>query len=104
VPFFYMGRGSVVDPSVALSQYFETGGSPRIGVSDPDIDAALQAERKTFDPEQRKKMLSKAFAVITDKAAACFMWRHKLLYGIAKNVAYQPTPSGRIFGLEISVK
>ena len=36
--FYYMGRGSVVDPSVALSQYFETGGSPRIGISDPNID------------------------------------------------------------------
>jgi hypothetical protein len=28
-PFYYMGRGSVVDPSRALSQYFEPGGSPR---------------------------------------------------------------------------
>lgn len=104
VPFFYMGRGSVVDPSVALSQYFETGGSPRIGISDPEIDAALQTERKTFDPELRKKALSKAFATITEKAAACFMWRHKLLYGIAKNVDYTPMPSGRIFGVDIAVK
>ena len=34
VPFFYMGRGSVVDPSPAFAQYFETGGSPRIGKAD----------------------------------------------------------------------
>src|SRR5262249_32114384 len=50
IPFYYMGRGSVVDPSPALSQYFETGGSPRIGVSDPGIDKTLAAERATFDP------------------------------------------------------
>ena len=49
-PFYYMGRGSVVDPSVALSQYFETGGSPRIGISDPEIDKTLAAERVAFDP------------------------------------------------------
>ncbi len=103
VPFYYMGRGSVVDPSVALSQYFETGGSPRIGVSDKDIDAALQDERKTFDPAERRKKLNKAFSVITEKAAACFMWRHKLLYGQSKTVKYTPTPSGRIFGVDIAV-
>src|SRR5262249_60358701 len=27
VPFYYMGRGSVVDPSVAFAEQFETGGS-----------------------------------------------------------------------------
>ena len=104
VPFYYMGRGSVVDPSVAFAQYFETGGSPRIGISDPGIDAALQKERATFDPEARKKALNEAFRLIVEKQPACFMWRHKLLYGVAKNVDFQPSPSGRIFGVKISVK
>src|SRR5262249_60217388 len=40
-PFYYMGRGSVVDPSVALSQYFETGGSPRRAIPHPPIHTAL---------------------------------------------------------------
>jgi peptide/nickel transport system substrate-binding protein len=104
VPFYYMGRGSVVDPSVALAQYFETGGSPRIGVSDPDIDKHLRAEREIFDPEARKKELNKAFAAIMEAAPACFMWRHRLLYGVAKNIDYAPTPSGRVFGVDITVK
>ena len=34
VPFYYWGRQSVIDPSPALSQFFETGGSPRIGIAD----------------------------------------------------------------------
>ena len=55
VPFYYMGRGGVVDPSAALSQYFETGGSPRIGYSNAKVDALLAAERQAFDPEKRKK-------------------------------------------------
>lgn len=104
VPFYFMGRGSVVDPSVAISQYFETGGSPRIGFSDPEVDKLLQAERATFDPKQRKKKLNEAFAEITKKAPACFQWRHQLLYGITKNVSYQPLPTGRIFGTDIDVK
>ena len=103
-PFYYMGRGSVVDPSVALSQYFETDGSPRIGISDPKIDQTLAAERVTFDPAARRKALNAAFKAIEDAAPACFMWRHHMLYGESKNIEHKPTPSGRIFGTEIIVK
>ena len=103
-PFYYMGRGSVVDPSPALSQYFETGGSPRIGISDPQIDKALAAERVTFDPTDRKKALNTAFKAIEDAAPACFMWRHQMLYGEAKNIVHKVDPGGRIFGTKIIVK
>jgi peptide/nickel transport system substrate-binding protein len=102
--FYYMGRGSVVDPSVALSQYFETGGSPRIGISDPKIDQAMAAERVTFDPAERKKALNTAFKAIEDAAPGCFMWRHHMLYGQSKSIEHKPNPAGRIFGTEIIVK
>jgi peptide/nickel transport system substrate-binding protein len=103
-PFYYMGRGSVVDPGVALSQYFETGGSPRIGISDPGIDKTLAAERVAFVPVERKKALNAAFKAIEDAAPACFMWRHHMLYGESKNIDHEPTPSGRVFGTEIVVR
>jgi peptide/nickel transport system substrate-binding protein len=103
VPFYYMGRGSIVDPSVALSQYFETGGSPRIGYSNPKLDNLLGSERQTFEPAKRKKVLAEAMSVITEDAPACFMWRHKMIYGMAKNIDYKATPSGRIFGEDIRV-
>jgi peptide/nickel transport system substrate-binding protein len=103
-PFYYMGRGSVVDPSVALSQYFETNGSPRIGISDPEIDRTLAAERVTFDPAERKKALNMAFKAIEDAAPGCFTWRHHMLYGLSKTIVHQPNPAGRIFGTEIVVK
>ena len=104
VPFYYMGRGGVVDPIAALSQYFETGGSPRIGISDPRIDQTLAAERVTFDPAARKKALNAAFKAIEDAAPACFMWRHHILYGEGRGIEHAPTPSGRIFGTDITVK
>jgi len=104
VPFFYMGRGTVVDPSVALQQYFETGSSPRIGISDPEIDKALDTERVTFDPAQRRKALNAAFKKIVDAAPACFMWTHRMLYGISNGVEYKPNAGGRIFGTEIFVR
>jgi peptide/nickel transport system substrate-binding protein len=103
VPFYYMGRGSVVDPSVALAEQFETGGSPRIGYSSPKLDQLLSLERETFDPAKRKKILSEAMSMITEEAPAHFLWRHQLLYGIAKNIDFKPRPNGRIFVEDIRV-
>lgn len=102
--FYYMGRGSVVDPAPALQQYFETGGSPRIGISDPGIDKALAAERVDFDPTSRKKQLNAAFKAIEDAAPACFMWGHHMLHGISDTIEFHPDPTGRIFGTHIIVK
>jgi peptide/nickel transport system substrate-binding protein len=103
VPFYYMGRGSVVDPSVAIAEQFETGGSPRIGYSNPKLDKLLVLERQTFDAAKRKKPLSDAMTLITEEAPAHFLWRHQLLYGSAKNLDYKPRPNGRIFGEDIRV-
>ena len=37
IPFWFGGRGSVIDPSEYLHQYFHTGVTKRIGFSDPLI-------------------------------------------------------------------
>lgn len=95
VPFFYQGRGSVIDPGPALSQYFETGVSPRIKYSSAKYDKLMQAERDAFDPEKRIATLQEAMSVLTDDAPACFMWTHTLQYGVANNVDYTPRPDGR---------
>ena len=104
VPFFYMGRGGVLDPSGPFHQYFRKGGSPRIGFSHPDLDAALDKEQQTFDPAERNKQLTTVQEMITDLAPACFMWRHQLLWGMANNIEYDPPADARIYGMDISVK
>ena len=104
VPFFYMGRGGVLDPSGPFHQYFRKGGSPRIGFSHPDLDAALDKEQQTFDPVERDKQLTTVQELITDLAPACFMWRHQLLWGMANNIEYDPPADARIYGMDISVK
>ena len=104
IGFFYIGRGGVVDGSVAMSQYFETGGSPRIGISDPAIDVAMAKQRVSFDPATRKVALNQAFKAIVDAAPACFLWRHHSLTGLARQLEHTPDPSDRIFGVDIAVK
>ncbi len=103
VPFYYMGRGGIIDPSPALSQYFETGGSPRIGYSNPKLDKLLALERETFNPAKRKKILSEAMGLVTEDAPAHFLWRHQLTDGISKSIDYKARPDLRIFGLNIRV-
>lgn len=102
--FFYQGRGSVVDPSAAIAQYFETGVSPRIMYSNPEFDKIVAAERMEFDPEKRKKLLLKAFNIIQEDVPAFFLWRIKQFYGISDKVEFTPNSTDRIFGFDIIVK
>src|SRR5579885_340207 len=95
--FYYMGRGSVLDPGRPLSQYFETGISPRVGYSNPQVDALFKKERGTFDPQERKQVLNDLLSLLTEEAPAHFLWRHKMLWGLARNIARSPRPDDRIF-------
>ena len=104
VPFYYMGRGSVQDPSGALHQYFRTGETPRIGYSNPKLDEILEKEQAEFDPKKRRQYLSQAMSIITEDAPACFMWRHKLLWGLSNKVDYKPLPDSRVYAIEMAVK
>jgi peptide/nickel transport system substrate-binding protein len=103
VPFYYMGRGSILDPSAALHQYFRSGETPRIGYSNPKLDEAFDQEQREFDPKKRRQYLAQAMSILTEEAPACFKWRHKLLWGLNKRVDYKPLPDGRIFGIEMKV-
>jgi peptide/nickel transport system substrate-binding protein len=104
VPFYYMGRGSVQDPSAALHQYFHTGETPRIGYSNPKLDELLDKEQQEFDPKKRRQLLSQAMSILTEDAPACFMWRHKLLWGLSSRVDYKPLPDSRVYAIEMAVK
>jgi peptide/nickel transport system substrate-binding protein len=104
VPFYYMGRGSVQDPSAALHQYFRTGQTPRIGFSNAKLDELLDKEQQELDPKRRRQYLSQAMSILTEEAPACFMWRHKLLWGLSNRVEYQPLPDARIYGVDMTVK
>jgi peptide/nickel transport system substrate-binding protein len=104
VPFYFMGRGSVTDPGSPLSQYFETGGSPRIGYSNPALDALFVKERGAFDPTERKRVLTELFTLLTDEAPAHFLWTNNLHWGLAKNVEYAPRVDTFIYANDIRVK
>jgi len=104
VGFFMMGRGGMVDPGAALSQYFETGVAPRTKFSHPKVDALLQASRAAFDVEKRKNIMNQAVNVMMEQVPAHFLWHQKIHYGVANNVEIAIRPDKRLYGWEIAVK
>jgi peptide/nickel transport system substrate-binding protein len=102
--FYYMGRGSVLDPGPALSQYFETGVSPRIGYSSPQLDALFARERAAFDPNERKRALSDLMSFLTEEAPAHFLWTQNMVWVMGRGVDYEPRPDLRIFAADIRVR
>jgi peptide/nickel transport system substrate-binding protein len=104
VPFYYQGRGSVIDPSPMLEQYFESGVTPRIGYSNPQLDALLRAERREFDAVRRKSLLRQAFDVLQEELPAFFLWRINALYGVSDRIMFKPHSDERIFGTDILMK
>lgn len=104
IPFYYMGRGSVQDPSSPFHQYFRSGESPRIGYSNAKLDELLDLEQQEFDPKKRRQYLSQAMSIITEEAPACFLWRHKLLWGLNNRVDYKPLPDSGVYAIDMAAK
>ncbi|MEO3999425.1 ABC transporter substrate-binding protein [Mesorhizobium sp. CAU 1732] len=104
VEFYYMGRGNMLDPSPALAQYFETGGSPRLKYSNPQVDELLKRERVEFDLDLRRDLLADAMEAIVRDDAACFLWNHHIIWGVADSIAYEPSKGDRVNGWEIQLK
>jgi peptide/nickel transport system substrate-binding protein len=102
--FFMMGRGGMVDPSAALSQYFETGIAPRTKYSSAKLDALLQKERATFDVEKRKLLMNQAINHVLEEVPAHFLWHQKIQYGVANNVNIRVRPDHRVYGWRITIK
>jgi peptide/nickel transport system substrate-binding protein len=104
VPFYYYGRGSILDPGQFLSQYFETGTSNRAQYSNPEVDKILSKARGETDPAARKKLLQDAMSIITDEAPAAFLWRMKQIYGVANSISFSPAGGSGIFANDITFK
>ena len=96
-PTYYFNRGSVFDAADSMSQYFETGVSPRVGYSNPKFDALIAKVRGEFDADKRCALENEAAALIVDEAPVIHLWTHKQTSGVVKGVTYRADPSGEIW-------
>ena len=98
VGMYIFGRGSVIDPSEYLHQYFRTGITKRLEFSNPAVDAALEAEQASFDPAQRVKLLQKAMSVLMDEAPVAWLYQYQGLQGVSNRFDFKANPGEDVYG------
>jgi peptide/nickel transport system substrate-binding protein len=104
VPFYLFGRGSVRDPSEYLHQYFRTGVTKRVGISDPDIDAALLAEQRELDPTRRTALLQRAMSLINEKAPVAFLLYYQDTFGVSNRYNLKARGDEYLFAWDVSAR
>jgi peptide/nickel transport system substrate-binding protein len=104
IPFYFMGRGSVDDPSEYLSQYFRFGVTKRTSYSNPRVDELLIAESQEYDDTKRKQLLAQAMSIIMDDAPATFLFNYEDTYGVARNLEWTPRSDELIRAAEVKLK
>ena len=95
------GRGSVIDPSEYLHQYFRTGVTKRLEFSIPAVDAALEAEQASFEPAQRVKLLQKAMSVLLDEAPVAWLYQYQGLQGVSNRFDFKANPGEDVYGWDL---
>lgn len=96
-PFYYMGRGSIFDPSDSSGQLFGTGGSPRVQYSNPKFDQLLAAQYAEQDEEKRCQLWRQINQVLIDDVPSHFMWTHSVVTGLRANVELEVGSSGEFW-------
>ena len=104
IPFYYIGRGSVLDADTPLYQYFRTGGSKRTNFSHAGFDALVDAEQAESDDAKRLKILQEMSEVIMEEAPMIPLYQLFDHYGAARNLVWTPRPDEKIMLEEMAVK
>lgn len=104
IPFYYIGRGSVLDADTPLYQYFRTGGSKRTNFSHAEFDKLVDAEQAESDEAKRLKILRKMSEVIMEEAPMIPLYQLFDHYGAARNLDWSPRPDEKILLEDIAIK
>ena len=104
LPFYYIGRGTVLDADTPLYQYFRTGGSKRTNFSHAGFDKLVDAEQAESDDAKRLKTLQQMSEVIMEEAPLIPMFQLFDNYGSARNIDWTPRPDEKILLEEMKIK
>jgi peptide/nickel transport system substrate-binding protein len=97
LPAFIMGRGTVIDPSEYLHQYFQTGITKRINFSSTAVDQALAAEQAALDPNQRQPLLQKAMEELLEEAPVVWLFQYQSIFGVSNRFDYTVPGTGEMY-------
>ena len=104
LPFYYIGRGSLVDADTLYDQYFRTGTTKRLDYSNPQFDKLIEEEQGTGDQKKRIALLQQAGKILMEDAPFVPLYNLADLYGAARNVAWSARPDEKIFSGDMKIK
>ncbi len=103
LPFYYAGSNGS-DADTYFEQYFRTGGSKRIGYSNPEFDKLIDEEQKTGDHKKRVAILQQAGRILMEDVPFAPLYTLSEIYGLARNVVWKGTPDNKILAAEMKIK
>ena len=57
-----------------------------MGYSNPEVDEALEASDRTFDPDQRRALFGRVQRIVREEVPAVFGWAKEEIYGVRRRV------------------
>ncbi len=104
LPFYYIGRGGLVDADTLYDQYFRTGTTKRVAYSNKEFDRLIEEEQATGDHKKRLALLQQAGKILMDDVPFVPLYNLADLYGVARNVVWRARPDEKIFTWEMNIK
>jgi peptide/nickel transport system substrate-binding protein len=104
LPFYYIGRGSLVDADTLYDQYFRTGTTKRVSYSNPEFDKLIEEEQKTGDQKKRIAFLQQAGRILMEDVPFVPLYNLADLYGVARNVTWKAPPDEKILVASMKIK
>ncbi len=103
-PFYYLGRGSILDADIMWDQYFRTGVTKRLGYSNPELDALIEKEQAMSNHEERVKVLQQAGRIIMEDVPFIPLYNLADTYGVANSLIWKARPDEKILASEMKIR
>jgi peptide/nickel transport system substrate-binding protein len=103
LPFYYIGRGSLVDADTLYDQYFRTGTTKRCNYSNPELDKLVEEQQRTADTKKRVALLQQAGKILMEDVPFVPLYNLADIYGAAKNLIWRKRPDERILGVDMKI-
>jgi peptide/nickel transport system substrate-binding protein len=84
--------GTVGDPDIQL-KYLQSDRNGRPYMAMPDVDELVRTQLVTVDPDARREIIHQAQALARDRAAWIFLFDLEDIYGISRDLDWQPWPN-----------
>ena len=103
LPFYYIGRGGLLDADTLYDQYFRTGTTKRTNYSNLELDKLVEEQQQTPDSKKRMAILQQAGKHIMDEALFIPLYNLADIYGAAKNLVWKTRPDERVMARDMKI-